>query len=225
MEKINFSDLSREQQEQLMAQAAAENRKQQEAVKAERDTYKELVHDAVVGNVKYLQEVSAGLSKSKACVFNDFRGLIKMKTELFGLKDKEQRSHTFSSKDGMQRVTLGYYVTDNYDDTVNVGIEKVQAYISALATDERSKQLVSMVNKLMAKDNQGNLKASRVLQLKKHAEESGDAAFIDAVGIIEAAYRPIKSRQFIRAEYKDAESNEWKSVPLGITEAEMAERG
>ncbi len=219
MSTIDFKSLSAEQQAELMAQAAQAAKEKEMAVTAERETYKELVNEAVGNSILHLQRISNGLGRAKATVYNSFRDLITMKCELFGTEKGDQRSHTFTNREGTQRITLGYHVQDNYDDTVNAGIEKVQEYLSSLATDDKSAQLVSMVQKLMSKDVQGNLKASRVLQLKKYATESGDAEFMDAVGIIEAAYQPVKSKQYVRAEYKDDESNEWKSVPLGMTEA------
>ena len=54
-----------------------------------------------------------------------------------------------------------------------------------------------MLNLLLKKDKNGNLKASRVLELKKIAKQVGDSEFIDGVKIIEAAYRPNKSSTFI----------------------------
>jgi hypothetical protein len=116
------------------------------------------------------------------------------------------------------RITLGNYETDNYDDTVNVGIEKVKECLKSLAKDSESSLLVEGVLKLLSRDQKGNLKASRVLQLRKMAEQSGNEKFIDGVRIIEDAYSPAVSKTFVKAEYKN-EQNEWVAVPLGMTEA------
>ena len=75
-----------------------------------------------------------------------------------------------------------------------------------------------MVLKLLAKDQKGNLKASRIIQLRKIAEESGNDRFMEGVRIIEEAYRPAISKQYIRVEIKDA-NGMWKNIPLGMTEA------
>ena len=75
-----------------------------------------------------------------------------------------------------------------------------------------------MVFRLLAKDSKGAIKASRVMQLRKMAEESQSERFIEGVKVIEEAYQPAISKQFIRAEYKD-ENGMWKSIPLGMTEA------
>ncbi|MDD4217473.1 MAG: DUF3164 family protein, partial [Bacteroidales bacterium] len=113
---------------------------------------------------------------------------------------------------------LGHYETDGYDDTVNEGVAKVKAFISSMAKDPESKMLVDGILQLLSKDSKGNIKASRVIQLKKMANESQDELFIEGVQIIEDAYRPEISKSFIRAESRK-EGEAWENVPLGITEA------
>ncbi len=76
-----------------------------------------------------------------------------------------------------------------------------------------------MVMRLLAKDAKGTLKASRIIQLRKMAEESGSADFIDGVRIIEDAYQPQVSRTFLKAYTRDKETGAWVQIPLGMTEA------
>ena len=72
--------------------------------------------------------------------------------------------------------------------------------------------------RLLAKDQKGTLKASRVLQLRKMAEETGNEQFIEGVRIIEESYQPTVTKQFIRADVK-GDNGEWVSIPLSVTEA------
>ncbi len=185
--------------------------------KENRDAYKQLVDEAVREVFPSLQEVSNSLARSKQSVYERFADALKLKEEIFNTK-ADQRSNTFSSADGMYRITLGNHQTDDYDDTVNEGIAKVKKVISSFANDDNSRLLVEAVMKLLSRDAKGNLKASRVMQLRKLAAESGNAELIDGVEIIEKAYRPQISKTFVRAEYKD-EYGKWVSVPLGMTEA------
>lgn len=106
-----------------------------------------------------------------------------------------------------------------YRDTVEDGIAMVKQYIESLATDEKTKSLVSAIMRLLSRDGMGNLKASRVLQLRKMAEESNDDKFMEGVKIIEEAYQPTMTRQFIRAEYKD-KKGQWHIIPLSVTDAD-----
>ena len=133
-------------------------------------------------------------------------------------KDMENQSHTFTNSAGDKRIVLGVYVTDGYLDTAEEGIAIIREYIESLATDEKTKALVGMVMRLLAKDQKGTLKASRIIQLRKIAEETGNERFLEGVRIIEEAYNPAVSRTYIRAEYKDI-NGAWNPIPLGMTEA------
>lgn len=70
----------------------------------------------------------------------------------------------------------------------------------------------------MSRDMKGNLKASKVIQLRCTAEDLGNERLLEGVRIIEESYRPELSKQYIRAEYKN-EDNAWVTVPLGMTES------
>ncbi|MGQ2119123.1 DUF3164 family protein, partial [Ornithobacterium rhinotracheale] len=65
----------------------------------------------------------------------------------------------------------GFRIIDGWDDTVTAGIDKVREFIASLAKDEATGKLVRAVNQLLKKDAKGNLKASRVLELTKLAED------------------------------------------------------
>ena len=117
------------------------------------------------------------------------------------------------------RIVLGNYVTDGYLDTADEGIAMVQNYIKSLAKDEESQILVDMVTRLLSKDTKGTLKASRIIQLRRMAEKSGAAEFIEGVKIIEEAYQPQTSRTYLKAYCKDEKTGAWVQLPLGMTEA------
>lgn len=192
-------------------------REQDSKKQANREAYKTLVNETVVKVFPRIIEISESLAEKKKEIYDDFNSALDLKAEAFGIKEG-QRSHTFTSTDGTKRITLGYHESDAYDDTVNEGIAKVQSFIQSLAKDQESQMLVSAIMRLLAKDAKGTLKASKVMLLRKMSTESGNAEFIDGVDIIEKAYRPVLSKQFVRADSKN-ERNEWVSIPLGMTEA------
>ena len=194
-----------------------ENKLRQQRRDENREAYKQLVDKAVLEIFPYLQTVSEKLTNTKQEVYNCFADAIALKEDVFNSKT-DQTSNTFSSSCGNYRITLGYHQVDAYDDTVNEGIAKVKKFIEDQAKDDGSKLLVSAVLKLLARDAKGTLKASRVVQLRKMANDSGNADFIDGVDIIEKAYRPERSKQYVRAEYKN-DIDKWITVPLGMTEA------
>lgn len=187
-----------------------------------REDYREMVDDAIESMMPKLKVVSKDLENYKRRVFEEFSTILFLKAEMFKMEkgeDLDNQSHTFTNSKGTMRIVLGHYVTDNYLDTVDEGIAKVQSYISSLASDKKSKALVDMVMRLLAKDAKGTLKASRIIQLRKMAEDSGAPEFIEGVKIIEESYQPIKSRTFLKAYEKNADTGAWVQIPLGMTEA------
>ena len=194
---------------------AAEARKQQ------RETYAQMVDDELSQAIPELLNLSGEIKTVKDTVFGNFATILDMKAELFGTKDGGQYSHTFTNRDSTLRLTLGVNTVDGYRDTVEDGIAMVRAYIESLATDEKSKALVSAVLRLLSRDGQGNLKASRVLQLRKMAEESHDEQFLEGVKIIEESYQPSITRRYISAKRKDPKTGAWVSIPLGITDVDQ----
>lgn len=185
--------------------------------KEDRDTYKLLVDETISYSMPVLQEVSNSLTMTKQSILDAFDKVVEIKADLFGSKDG-QRSNTFTHSCGNMRIIIGYHTLDAYRDTVNEGITMVKEYIESLAKDDDSRALVRAVLKLLSRDQEGNLKASRVLQLRRMADDSGNEKFIEGVRIIEESYQPTISKRFIRAESK-GKNNEWVSIALGMTEA------
>lgn len=202
--------------EAFKAKQAAENAKVK--AKQDRDAYRDLVDETIERTVPSLMCLSQGIKETKQAVLDDFKNVIDMKADVLKLKKDGQRSDTFTNSKGDKRITVGVYTTDGYRDTVEDGIAIVKEYIEGLASDEKTKSLVKMVLRLLARDAKGTLKASRVVQLRKIAEEAGNERFMEGVQIIEEAYQPAISKQFIRAEVKN-ENGAWVCIPLGMTES------
>jgi len=210
-------DTDEEYQEYLAFKAEKAKKEAQQRAKDDREAYKALVDEQINTAFPLLIEVSEYLTKQKSDCIAAFNGALTMKADIFGTKD-EQRSHTFTNSEVTRRIILGQYVTDDYRDTVEDGIAIIKEVIGSLAKDRESEILVQAILKLLSRDQKGNLKASRVLQLRKMAEELNNDRFAEGVRIIEEAYQPAVSKQFIRAEFKN-ESGAWVNVPLGMTEA------
>ena len=192
------------------------------AAKQMRRDDREMVDDAIESLMPGLRLVSDNLACHKKMVFDEFAAIIELKNEMFKMDkgcDLDNQSHTFTNSKATMRIVLGHYVTDGYLDTADAGIAKVQEYIQSLASDEKSKALVKMVMHLLAKDTKGTLKAAKIIQLRKMAEESCNESFIEGVKIIEEAYQPQMSRTYLKAYCKDEKSGAWVQIPLGMTEA------
>lgn len=212
---VNLENLSAEQLAELKAQIENKEKADAQRVQRERENYKDLVDVTVKNSVSRLQKLSAEMQRIKQETFAEFDALIKMKDELFKTKSDRQ-SDTFTTANGEMSLTLGNRVNEGWDDTVEVGIKKVKEFLSTLAKDENSAMLVQTVMSLLTKDRKGNLRAAKVLELRKLAERSDNADFKDALRIIEEAYRPQVTCQFIQVEVKDDEGK-MKKVPLSLS--------
>ena len=200
--------------QQAKARKAAE-----EKAKADREMYRQMVDEEIENSIPVLLGISEEIKESKQKVLDNFKAILAMKSDLFKtMMRNDQRSHTITNSAGDKRITLGVYVTDGYRDTLEDGIAIVKEYIASLANDEKTQALVNMVFRLLSRDAKGTLKASRIVQLRKVAEDTGDARFMEGVRIIEESYQPEVSKQFIRAEMKDR-NGMWRPIPLGMTES------
>jgi hypothetical protein len=206
-----------EYQEYLEFKADKDKKTAEEQKKNDREAYKNLVDEQIDTAFPVLLEVSKTLTAEKSKVMENFREALKIKADLFKVKE-EQRSNTFTHTEGTRRIMLGKYFTDAYRDTAEDGVAIIKEVIQSLAKDDESKALVNAILKLLSRDKEGNLKASRVLQLRQMANELNNERFAEGVNLIEEAYQPAESKQFIRAEYKN-DAGVWINVPLGMTEA------
>lgn len=213
---VEMTAEEKQQFEEFKAAQAAKNAKEQ--AKRDREAYRDLVDETIERAIPSLECLSQGIKETKQSILDDFRNVIEMKADVLKLKKDGQRSDTFTNSAGDKRIKVGVYVTDGYRDTVEDGIAIVKEYIEGLASDAKTQSLVKMVLRLLARDAKGTLKASRVVQLRKIAEESGNERFMEGVQIIEESYQPAISKQFIRAEVKN-ENGAWVCIPLGMTEA------
>lgn len=216
-------EMTEEEKAQFEAFRKRQQRKaEEESRKQQRTDLQKLTDDVMDEAVADLRQCSEMLKATKEKVMRTFDALMEMRRQVNKTAGKSsQESYTFTNSRGDLRMRIGYNMLDNYLDSVEEGIAKVKEYIASLAKDEDSKRMVSMVTKLLQRNEQGQLKASRVMQLWKIAQESGDAEFIEGMKIIQESYRPIQSKLYVRASVKaTSPENEgaWEDIPLSLTE-------
>lgn len=221
-EKKVVVEMTAEEAEQLKAFREEKAKREAEEKHAQEvKTYKELVDDAINQTVLEAEEISRMLEERKAAIFERFHSIIAMKDELFkgskALAKEGRFTDSFTSKNGEQRITLGFNTNDAYDDTYTAGVDKVKEYIQSLASDEKSHQLAEMVNTLLTERSKaGQLKAQNVLRLENMANEIGDPTFIEGMKIIRDAYRPERTKQFVKVEKKD-KTGKFQIISLNMT--------
>lgn len=213
-EQVTMTPEERAEYEEFRAQKARE--REEAARKAQREEYARLVDDEVAAAVAQLEELSEQMTTIKKTIFDNFDTIIKMKREVMSLcKPEGQYTHTFTSSDSRCRITLGNRMVDDYRDTVEDGIAMVKDYITSLAKDEDSAQLVGLIMSLLERNKSGALQPSRVIRLRQLADKRQDPRLLEGVKIIEDSYQPYASSTFVQAEIKGATG--WMTIPLNIS--------
>lgn len=200
--------------EEAEAKKAAEQKK-----KEDRMAYDELVDQAIEEAFPRLQNVSDSLRMTKKTVQGAFAAILEMKRDVLQLTKEKQRSHTWTHSNGKLRITIGSHKCDGWKDTVTDGVQMVKDACMDLIKDDTTRALVNQIMALMSPDKEGNLKAAKALQLRKLADELHNDRISEGVQIIEEAYIPSLSKTYIYGEVKDEATGDWKSIPLGMTEA------
>ena len=216
---MDIKDLTAAQRAELKALLEAEERAEKQKRQDDIDAYKQSVDDFVRNTFERMKSVSEMMRREKDSVFTAADTLISLKDELYDTKT-DRHSNSFTSSDGMVSITLGKRTNDAWDDTVNVGIKKVNDFFkSKMEQNEELAALTDMVMALLARDKKGNLKASRVLQLQEVARKSGFSELVAAAEIIKQAYKPVESVEFISVTYKD-ENGAKRTLPLSLASME-----
>ena len=213
-EQVTMTPEERAEYEEFRAKKAQE--REEAARKAQREEYARLVDDEVAAAVDQLKELSEQMTTIKKTIFDNFDTIIRMKREVMSLcKPDGQYTHTFTSSDSRCRITLGNRMVDDYRDTVEDGIAMVKDYITSLAKDEDSAQLVGLIMSLLERNKSGALQPSRVIRLRQLADKRQDPRLLEGVKIIEDSYQPYASSTFVQAEIKGATG--WMTIPLNIS--------
>ena len=161
-QKAQYEAFLKEQERKAIADAKRVQRKQ----------LQEMTDEVMADAVAELQKCSDQLVATKKKIIDTFSTLMELRKEVNDEAGrKEQDTYMFTNTEGTQRIRIGYNMNDNYLDQVEEGIAKVKAYLESLAKDEQSKELIDLVLRLLARDQKGNLKASRVIQLGQQRQD------------------------------------------------------
>lgn len=218
MSNININELSAEQLAELTKQLEAKKKAEKKAKMQLQSDYEALKEVQVRETFTALQKLSGQLEKEKADVFAQFGSLMKMKQELHGLTPEQledQQSHTFTTVDGQVSIIIGANTIDKWSDDISTGIIKINTWLDKLIFDETSKQMVGIIRDLLKPNKDGVLKANRVLELSKHANQIGDKDLIEAVDFIRDCYRPSKTSTYVKAKYIDENKQvQWLALSM-----------
>ncbi|SMG35786.1 hypothetical protein [Sphingobacterium psychroaquaticum] len=196
----------------LMADLA----KQEKAEKAQRaddiDAYKKLVDELVMKQAPELADFGTMQNIKVEETFKAFGQALEIKKELFGYNDT-QASHTFSSRDGMGSIVIGYNEIIGFDGTENAGVIKIREYMTSLAADDpKRKILIRFLETFMKPNKKGELNPTRIVELVGLKQEADDEGFSEGVDIIVNAQFKTRTTTYVKGWFKrqDGEGKELK---------------
>ncbi|MDY6122101.1 MAG: DUF3164 family protein [Porphyromonas sp.] len=213
-------EITQDEFRELQALRAQKAEQDAETKKAEdREAYRKMEREFVDQSFGQLVRCSSLLAEAKAEIVEGSDELIKLKEDLFGAKST-QMSHSFMSSDGERRIKVGYTIRDGWDNTAEDGVRIISQYITSVPdADAKAKELASIVSEFLTRDKNGSLRLDNIITLERKAQELGITEVIKGVAIIREAYRPLRTKRYVRAERRDKETGSWINIPLGMTEA------
>ena len=217
--EVKTVQMTAEEAAQYAAFKAEQERKAAaDKARKDREVYGQMVDEEIEQAIPMLRELSGDIRTVKEQVLDNFRQILDMKADVLKRTKDGQKSHTFTNSTGDKRITIGRCVVDGWRDTVEDGIAIMKEAVMGLIKDDETKAMINQIMRLIARDQNGILKASKVLQLDTLAEELHNERLNEGIAIIKESYIPNLSKTYIRAEWKD-DNGVWRYVPLGMTEA------
>jgi hypothetical protein len=215
MTNIDFKSLTPQEKQALIEQVEAEKQQQKEAERKLREEYNQLKEELIAPTFQRLNQASNFLKEEKKNIFNDFKALLELKQDLYGLSDQDmefQQSHTFTNSTNTCKIIIGSNVIDGWTDDVSVGVEGVKRWVMEnVSSKDRGFMLA-----LLKPNKDGVLTASRVLDLSAEANKTGDQELIKHVDFIRDQYRPQKTSTYVKAKYLDTDGK-WQWLALSMS--------
>ena len=170
--EVKTVQMTAEEAAQYAAFKAEQERKAAaDKARKDREVYGQMVDEEIEQALPMLRELSGDIRTVKEQVLDNFRQILDMKADVLKRTKDGQKSHTFTNSTGDKRITIGRCVVDGWRDTVEDGIAIVKEAVMGLIKDDETKAMINQIMRLIARDQNGNLKASKVLQLDTLAEE------------------------------------------------------
>jgi len=206
-EVIDLSKLTPEQLKDFSKQVKAlEKEKKQKTIK-QREILKSFKDDFTISQVEEFLPIRDNIEVLIAQAFEIHKPILDLECELNGNEVLLQDSHSNSLKDGSYSFSIGYNITDSFDGSEGLGVEKVKQYIDSLKGDDiKTKNLANALNIfLKPQPITGMLNPNSLKQLSKLRYEYDDELFTEGIEIIEKAAIKVRSSQFIEG---------WKMVTM-----------
>lgn len=208
-ETIDLKNLTPAQRKELMRQ----NKEIEKQEKKEREenlgTFKELSAEFVNSNIDPLihhHEITGALIEK---LWNDYEAIRELKANVYGVKIKEQDSHTSTLEDGSASITVGWNVSIGFNGNESAGVEKIMDVIKDLSDendDEKKKKLAKIAQTFLRPNAKTQmLNPAKIIELSKLSAEFNDERFDEGLKIIFDSQQRRQNSMYVSG---------WKFVPI-----------
>jgi len=196
---VDLNQLTEEQILEIGKQAEIIKKQKKQNNAKQNSALKELKNTFVVEAVEAFLPFREDIGNLIVQFFEKHKIILDLDVELNGQDVLKQNSHTHTLKDGSYSFMIGYNMTDTFDGSEGIGVEKVKQYIDSQKSDDnKAKNLVNALN-IFLKPNpiSGMLNPRSLKQLSKLKYEYDSELFTEGIEIIEKAAIQVRTSQFI----------------------------
>ena len=95
-----------------------------------------MVNEEVTAAIPVLQELSNDIASVKNTVLDNFKAILQMKDEVLKRVKNDQKSHTFTTSDGLARITIGRHACDDgrIPSTTEWKLSRKPVWLSSMTT-------------------------------------------------------------------------------------------
>lgn len=196
---IDISKLTPEEKKALSEKLKSDRKAAKQQKEQDLKTFKELSANYVENHIDSLihhHEITGMLIEK---LWNDYRTIRELKSNIYGVKINSQDSHTSTLEDGSASITVGYNVTIGFDGTESAGVEKIKDFLKSLSTDEANvKKLSAAVNTFLKPNAKtGMLNPAKIIELSKLKSEFNDERFDEGLEIIMNAQQRRQNSMYV----------------------------
>ncbi|MFD2874070.1 DUF3164 family protein [Mucilaginibacter ximonensis] len=215
---MNLQTLTPEEKKTLLNELAAEQKAAKKKKVDDREALKTLMDEAVVELAPICADFGQKQEEIIQTVFNRFASVIALKKETYGF-DEKQSSHTFTARDGKAQIIIGYNEIIGFDNTVDVGLQKIHEFISSLSVDDANREkLQKIISTLTKKNKKGDLNPTKVIALSELKAEMDNDLFTEGVEIVEQSQFKTRTTMYVRGYYrKQVQDGREISMSFSIT--------
>ncbi len=203
--KIDLKSLSAEQKAALKKELAQEAKLDKEKKQGDIATLKELQNTFLDQNIDTLVNRQGEMETLVAQLFTDFRDILTLKSQVYGLDRLDQDSHTITNPEGTASITIGQNINITFDGSESAGVQKIMNFLTAISGNEDNEDMKKMSEtvKLLLKPSLKTkmLNPAKIIQLNAMRATYNSPEFEDGMDIIINAQLRQKGSSYV-AGYK-----------------------